>query len=82
MGSKKPAVYGNGLIEFRLAGTIVHRTNGPAAIYPRGTVRFIKYGLLHRTDGPAIIYASGAKKYYVKGVPCEPMEYFAVYGVM
>ena len=45
----------------------LHRTDGPALIWPNGTQRWYIHGKLHRTDGPAIDYGNGDKSYYIHG---------------
>ena len=43
----------------------VHRTDGPAYIWPGGRKDWYVNGKLHRLDGPAVEYANGGKEWYV-----------------
>ena len=42
----------------------LHRTHGPAVIYPSGAERWYQWGKLHRIDGPAVIRADGDEYWY------------------
>jgi hypothetical protein len=44
-----------------------HREDGPAIIYPYGTLKWYRNGEFHREDGPAIIYPDGAQEWYRNG---------------
>ena len=46
----------------------LHRIDGPAVIYPSGSVSWYRDGALHRTDGPAVIYSDGDKLWYQNGL--------------
>lgn len=48
----------------------IHSDNGPAMIYPNGTIAYYCRGNIHRDEdeGPAIITASGTQKYVKHGV--------------
>lgn len=37
----------------------LHRTDGPAVLWPNGDHEWYKHGLLHRIDGPAGFYLNG-----------------------
>ena len=43
----------------------LHRTDGPALIYPDGDQLWYINGKLHRTDGPAAISADGHNAWYI-----------------
>ena len=45
----------------------LHRTDGPAIIYPSGSQWWYLNGNLHRTDGPAIIWPDGTQYWYLNG---------------
>lgn len=44
-----------------------HRDEGPAVIWPVGTLEYVIDGMYHRLGGPAIIGPSGQKYYYIAG---------------
>jgi hypothetical protein len=46
---------------------LLHRTDGPAFIWPRGTKEWYLNDKRHRTDGPAVEYVDGDKEWWVKG---------------
>ena len=45
--------------------TIIHRTDGPAIVYPSGTKQWLINGKLHRLDGPAAEYPNGNKQWVI-----------------
>lgn len=57
----------NGLQRWYVFG-LLHREDGPAAIYPNGTLMYYINGLRHRVGEPAVIYPNGLKQYYEKDV--------------
>ena len=59
----------------------LHRTDGPAIIYPSGKKEYWINGKLHREDGSAIIWSNGRKEYWVndKYYPTE-LEYIIALG--
>jgi hypothetical protein len=57
----------NGIERWYLNGEL-HRTDGPALIYPDGTQKWYRKGHLHRIGGPAVIWAGGGKDWWVDGV--------------
>ena len=42
----------------------LHRTYGPALIYPNGAEYWYQHGQLHRLGGPAASYANGNKHWF------------------
>ena len=56
----------NGTIRYFLDG-VLHREDGPAAIYPNGTKEYYKHGVLHRLDGAALIHKYGTETWYKDG---------------
>lgn len=44
-----------------------HREDGPAIIYPYGTMKWFQFGRLHREDGPAIVMSNGQQEWYRNG---------------
>ena len=46
----------------------LHRTDGPAVIYPNGFQSWHFNGNLHRTNGPAMIHPSGCQFWYINGM--------------
>jgi len=44
-----------------------HREDGPAVIYPDGTVIWKIESKRHREDGPAVIYKDGRKEWWLNG---------------
>lgn len=42
----------------------IHRTTGPAIVYPNGDYKYVVNGVLHREDGPAV--KSGKNTYWFK----------------
>ena len=49
--------------EWRSSDGRLHRTDGPARIWPNGDQEWFQNGRLHRTDGPAIIHANGHQEW-------------------
>jgi len=45
----------------------LHRTDGPAVIWPSGTRQWFLNGLIHRLDGPAVVWANGDKYWALNG---------------
>ena len=45
----------------------LHRTDGPALIYPNGTQRWFIHGKPHRIDGPAVIRSNGSTYWFIHG---------------
>jgi hypothetical protein len=58
----------DGVLEWRDDDGELHRTGGPARVFPSGREEWFHHGRLHRSDGPAVIHANGSVKYYVDGV--------------
>ena len=56
---------GDGTIEWRNENGELHRIDGPAVIYPRGTQSWWLNHKRHRLDGPAIIRVDGTQEWYV-----------------
>lgn len=48
---------------------VLHRVDGPAAVWPDGRQEWRVNGLLHRVDGPAITFSDGAETWYRRGRP-------------
>lgn len=46
---------------------VLHRLDGPAKIFQRGTRYWYRNGEIHREDGPAVIGASGTKEWFQNG---------------
>jgi hypothetical protein len=44
---------------------ILHRTDGPAVIWPDGSQQWFTNGERHRIDGPAVILADGYQAWYI-----------------
>lgn len=42
----------------------IHRTDGPALLYPNGSEAWFKDGLIHRDGGPAVTDVTGTKVWY------------------
>lgn len=61
--------YANGCLIWRDDNTgLVHRTDGPAKMWPDGTEEWYINGSLHRIDGPAMINAvTGSIRWYING---------------
>lgn len=57
-----------GTTRYRNRDGQLHRIDGPAVIYPSGSVSWYRDGALHRTDGPAVIYRDGDKLWYRNGL--------------
>jgi hypothetical protein len=45
----------------------LHRTDGPARIYPSGTQSWWQNGRRHREDGPALVRPDGHHEWWVNG---------------
>lgn len=67
-----------------------HRVDGPAVIYPCGSVMHYRHGVWHNESGPAVVYASGVSIWYVDGKetdrqapegPREKVRYVYIRGV-
>ena len=56
----------------------LHRTDGPAVIYPDGTQEWWINGQCHREDGPALIYSNGIQEWYINGKKCDPVDKFNI----
>ena len=53
---------------YYIKGTeILHREDGPAAIYDGGTNAWYANGRCHREDGPAVIYSDGELEWWLNG---------------
>jgi len=50
-----------GFTRWHLPNGDLHRTDGPAIIYPSGSKAWYYHGKRHRIDGPAVIRADGTK---------------------
>jgi hypothetical protein len=44
----------NGIVKYLDKDGLLHRTDGPAVIYPDGSLSWWIHGLRHRLDGPAV----------------------------
>ena len=44
-----------------------HRVDGPAVIWPDGSLFWYQNGVLHREDGPAVTYTNGDKSWWLNG---------------
>ena len=52
----------------------MHRTDGPAVVYPNGYQAWYKNNKRHRTDGPARIFADGRLgEWYIDGKEVKPI---------
>ena len=56
----------DGTVEWRHAGRL-HRTNGPAMIFPSGGWVWITHGLRHRIDGPAVYSPNYSQEWWRDG---------------
>lgn len=74
-------VHEMGIVKFRCTG-LLHRTSGPAIIFPDGEIQYRVGHQKHRFNGPAVIYPDGFKMYYVYGNHRDSVEYFVKYGVV
>jgi hypothetical protein len=45
----------------------LHRTDGPAVLWPNGDKEWWLHDQLHRTDGPAVERANGDKRWFLNG---------------
>ena len=54
----------------------LHRTDGPAIVYPYGGQEWYRNGLRHRTDDPAIEWGCGACEWWIDGVQYTQQEYY------
>jgi hypothetical protein len=45
----------------------LHRENGPAIVWPDGSMMWYQNNLWHNTNGPAMIWFDGTKDYYLNG---------------
>ena len=65
--SSKPTTECDGTVKWRTAFGKVHRTDGPAVIYPDGSQEWWQHGVLHRVDGPAVIHPEGHEVWRQRG---------------
>jgi hypothetical protein len=47
---------------------VMHREDGPAAIWKSGCEEYYFKGKRHRVDGPAVINPDGKKRYFLEGI--------------
>ena len=55
---------GNSIVIYKNQNGVIHRTDGPATVYPDGTMYWYQDGKLHRDDGPAEVYPNGTMYWY------------------
>ena len=55
----------------------LHRTDGPAVIYPEGDQYWYLNDKVHRTDGPAVIYPNGDQYWYLNDTPLTEKQHAA-----
>ena len=60
---------GVGKAEVWLAGSRLHRDDGPAATWVGGSEAWYQEGELHREGGPAVTWADGTEEYWENGHP-------------
>lgn len=63
----KKEVSPDGTINYYDSAGNLHRRQGPAVIYPDGTLAWYDHGKLHRDEGPAVIKPNGAQVWYNHG---------------
>ena len=51
-----------------------HRANGPAVVYPDGTLESWVNDQLHRLGGTAVIWPDGTLEYWLNGNPVSEYE--------
>ncbi len=54
---------------------LLHRDDGPAALWADGTEIWYQHGLRHRVGGPAITWPNGSPSWYLFGVWYTPGNY-------
>jgi hypothetical protein len=54
---------------------ILHRLDGPAAVFSNGNKFWYVNGEVHRLDGPAAEYANGCKSWYINGEKLSEEEF-------
>ncbi len=69
---KKEQLYG---IEYRNELGNLHRTDGPAIEYNKGSKYWYINGQYHREDGPAIEYYDDHKKWFLNGIEYSEQEW-------
>jgi hypothetical protein len=57
-----------GIFYFEKGTTILHREDGPAAVYSNGDKAWYIHGKRHREDGPAQIFSDGKLKWWLNGI--------------
>ena len=64
-----PQVYtsDSGITVYYNSSHKIHRTDGPAIIYPDGTQIWYLNGEWHREGGPTVEYPDGSMSYYLDG---------------
>lgn len=63
------------MIEYRNSEGELHRIDGPAVEFPKGTKMWYVNGTRHRLDGPAIKQSNGYSLWYVDGIEYSYLEY-------
>ena len=56
-----------GIFYFEKGTTILHREDGPAAVYSNGDKAWYIHGKRHREDGPAVTYYDGRVEWALEG---------------
>ena len=54
---------------------VYHREDGPAIIYPSGTMMWYSHGLLHCETGPAWWWFNGDIEWWLTGVEYSELEW-------
>ena len=73
-----PRISSNGTKQWYNEHDQLHRTDGPAIIYPNGTQYWYINGTPHRLDGPAIESQDGTQYWYIHGNQLTEAEYYDI----
>jgi hypothetical protein len=54
---------------------LYHREDGPAVIYPSGTMIWYRHGILHCETGPAWCWMNGDVEWWLNGIEYTKIEW-------
>ena len=67
--------WSDGTVIYRNAVGQTHRIDGPAVIFPSGTLKWYRNGKLHRTDGAAVVFPNGEMCWFLNGTEVSEEEF-------
>jgi hypothetical protein len=66
-GGDRPAFISNDDVKYWYKEGHIHRSGDLPAIFIRGSVEYVKQGIIHRDNGPAMIHQDGTQLFYRDG---------------